>query len=101
MANDATCGEVAIGTGLVSNYYCQRGAKMLKRRVASAAGIFGHPDRWPHPELLNTGEESVAIDAVNVNATVTSDGRHLAATYTGTSGNTKVVALCVAAPSQH
>ena len=87
-------------TGLVSNYYYQRGAKMLKRRVAEAADIFGRPDQWPQPELLYTGEESVAIDAGNVNVTVTSDGAHLAATYTGTSSNTKVVALAVAAPSQ-
>ena len=86
--------------GLVSNYYYQRGAKMLKRRVALAADVFGHPDQWPQPELLYTGEESVAIDAGNVNVTVMSDGTHLATTYTGTSSNTKVIALAVATPSR-
>ena len=86
--------------GLVSNYYYQRGAKMLKRRVAPAADVFGHPDQWPQPELLYTGEETVAIDAGNVNVTVKSDGTHLAATYTGTSSNTKVVALSVAPPTR-
>ena len=86
--------------GLVSNYYYQRGAKLLKRRVASAADIINNPNQWPLPELLYTGEETVDIDAGNVNVTVMSDGTHLAATYTGTSSNTKVIALDVAAPSQ-
>ena len=86
-------------TGLLSNYYYERGAKKLKRRVAVAADIFARPDEWPSPELLYTGEETVDIDAGNVNVTVLADGRHLAATYTGSSRNTKIVALVVSAPT--
>ncbi|MCQ2389698.1 MAG: glycoside hydrolase [Kiritimatiellae bacterium] len=86
-------------TGLLSNYYYERGAKKLKRRVAVAADIFARPEEWPSPELLYTGEETVDIDAGNVNVTVLVDGRHLATTYTGTSSHTKIVAIAVAAPT--
>ncbi len=30
-------------TGLVANYYYQRGARLLKRRVARAADVFDNP----------------------------------------------------------
>ena len=70
-------------TGLVHNYYYQRGAKKLKRRVAEATFIFDHPSEWPAPEVLAEGAEKRPYDAGNVNATVYDD-RHLLALYSGT-----------------
>lgn len=84
-------------TGLVSNYYYQRGARKLKRRVADAATVFAHPTEWPAPEVHFKGKEARAYDAGNVNATVL-DGMHYVATYTGTTSDTAVVVVTVPAP---
>ena len=85
-------------TGLVANNYYHRGAKKLKRRVADAAFIFGHPAAWPAPETLAEGDEARAWDAGNVNATVCGD-RHLLALYTGTTADCTVFAVSVPVPS--
>lgn len=81
-------------TGLLSNYYYQRGARKLKRRVVSAEFIFAHPDTWPEPEVLFEGNEPRDIDAGNVNAVVLGE-RHFAATYSGTPSDTAVIVLAV------
>ena len=83
-------------TGLVSNYYYQRGARQLKRRIAKASDIFGRPDAWPSPEILFTGCEKRDYDAGNVKVTALG-GRHFAAIYTGSEADTSV--LLVNAPS--
>ena len=87
------------GTGIVSNYYYQRGAKRLKRRTADAAYIFSHPAEWPEPELLAEGAEARAHDAGNVNATACGD-RHLLALYTGSDRDCAVFVVSVPAPSR-
>ena len=84
-------------TGLVSNYYYQRGAKKLKRRVVSANFIFERPSAWPEPETLAEGFEARAYDAGNVNATVCGD-RHLLALYSGTDRDCTVFVVSVPAP---
>ena len=81
-------------TGHVANYYYQRGARLLKRRVASAAQVFDHPETWPEPTVLWEGDEPRPIDAGNVNVTVL-DGTHYAALYTGTPTDAKVLVLPV------
>ena len=81
-------------SGLVANYYYQRGARKLKRRVVNASRIFDHPMEWPEPETLAEGHEKRSFDAGNVNATVLG-GRHILATYTGTEHDTSVVAVSV------
>lgn len=83
--------------GLISNYYYQRGAKKLKRRVVRADFIFEHPTEWPAPEILAEGAEARAYDAGNVNATVCGD-KHLLATYSGTDCDCAVFLVSVAAP---
>ncbi|MBR3086072.1 MAG: exo-alpha-sialidase [Kiritimatiellae bacterium] len=70
------------GTGLVANYYYQRGARLLKRRVAVADTVFANPAAWPEPEILARGHEERPFDAGNVNATAIGS-RHFAATYSG------------------
>ena len=84
-------------TGLVSNYYYQRGARKLKRRVAKADFVFDRPMSWPAPEVLFEGAEKRAYDAGNANATVQGD-RHFVATYTGSETDTAVVVVPVPAP---
>lgn len=76
-------------TGLVSNYYYQRGARNLKRRVAVADEVFGNPAAWPEPEILAGGMEERDYDAGNVNAT-SSGAVHYLAFYTGSTSNTEV-----------
>ena len=86
-------------TGLVSNYYYQRGARKLKCRVAEAAAIFDHPTAWPPPVVHFEGKEARAFDAGNVNATEL-NGMHYVATYTGTTSDTAVVVVTVPAPAR-
>lgn len=81
-------------TGRVFNYYYHRGARLLKRRIAEAAGVFSNPAGWPEPEILARGSEERPWDAGNVNATAIG-GRHFAATYTGTRSDAAVVMVAV------
>ena len=85
------------GSGLVANYYYHRGARLLKRRVARAAFIFDHPDRWPDPEVLDEGFEPRAFDAGNVKATRLGEV-DCCAWYTGTQSNSTVVVTVVPKP---
>ena len=84
-------------TGLVSNYYYQRGAKKLKRRVVDAAFIFDRPESWPEPDVLAEGGEARSYDAGNVKATVSGD-RHFIALYSGTKSDCAVFVVSVPAP---
>ncbi len=84
-------------TGLVANYHYERGARMMKRRVAPVADVFDHPEAWPDSDVLAIGHEERAYDAGNVNATAL-DGFHHLATYTGTSRDTAVVVLSAPSP---
>ena len=81
-------------TGLVSNYYYHRGAKLLKRRVARASQIFDSPMDWPEPTVLFRGREIRAYDAGNANA-VACGSRQFVATYTGSPTNTEIVVVSV------
>ena len=81
-------------TGLVFNYYYQRGAKKLKRRITEASFIFDNPMSWPDPEVLAEGNEARYYDAGNVNAAVFGC-RHVLATYTGSSANASVFVVSV------
>lgn len=85
-------------TGVLANYYYQRGAKKLKRRVADAAVVFDHPSEWPAPETLAMGGEARAYDAGNVNATACGN-RHLMALYTGTTRDCAVFVVSAPAPT--
>ena len=86
-------------TGLVFNYYYQRGAKKLKRRIADANFIFGNPGAWPEPEILAEGNEMRHYDAGNVNAAVLGS-KHILATYTGSPTNASVFAASVPQSSE-
>jgi hypothetical protein len=85
------------GRGVLSNYYYQRGARQLKRRIVDAAWIFSRPLEWPEPEVLAAGAEKIACDAGNVS--VTTVGRmHYPALYSGSETDTTVFVVPVPAP---
>lgn len=83
-------------SGLISNYYYQRGRGMLKRRVVEADKIFGNPLAWPEPEIVAFAS-AIGFDAGNVNATEIGDVHYLAY-YSGDSKNTSVVVSTAKAP---
>ena len=76
-------------TGIISNYYYQRGRGMLKRRVAQADKIWGNPLAWSKPEIIAFAS-AIGYDAGNVNATVIGDTHYLAY-YSGDRKNASVV----------
>ena len=84
-------------TGLLSNYYYQRGAGgVLRRRVVDPARILDHPLEWPASEAVAKGS-AASIDAGNVNATVI-NGTHYLSFYSGKSPNTSVFVSEIAPP---
>lgn len=88
------------GTGLVSNYYYERGRRALKRRVANADYIFDHPLEWPASECVAIGNERSPIDGGNVNACASGDG-HIATFYYGTeTGRCSVFTVSLPTPSK-
>lgn len=86
-------------TGLLSNYYYQRGrGGILRRRVVDPKQVFDHPLQWPASEAVATGSQS-PIDAGNVNATVIGNTHYLSY-YSGTAPDTAVLVLKQPAPSR-
>ncbi len=84
-------------TGLLSNYYYERGRGLLRRRVVDPDDVFGHPLAWPDSDVVATGSP-VAIDAGNVNATAIG-GTHVLAYYSGKSPDTAVLVTVLPAPT--
>ncbi|MBS0208022.1 MAG: exo-alpha-sialidase [Planctomycetes bacterium] len=85
-------------TGLLSNYYYQRGkGGVLRRRVVDPASVFGNPLHWPASEAVAKGSQAT-IDAGNVNATVIR-GTHYLSFYSGKAPDTAVQVSAIPAPS--
>jgi hypothetical protein len=83
-------------SGLVSNYYFERGKGLVKRRVNAVGEVWSAPTGWAEPEIVGIGSER-PWDTGNVNATVI--GRtHFIAYYSGVAPDTAVYALPVLAP---
>jgi hypothetical protein len=84
-------------TGLLSNYYYQRGqAGVLWRRLVKPESVFEHPLQWPAPEAVAAGSDST-IDAGNVNATAIGDTHYLSF-YSGKKPDTAVLVSVLKAP---
>ena len=85
-------------TGLLSNYYYQRGpGGVLRRRVVDPKVIFDHPLRWPASEAIAKGSE-ITFDAGNASATVI-NGTHYVSFYSGAAPDTSVLVTDVPAPT--
>jgi len=83
-------------TGLLSNYYYQRGKGVLWRRVVEPDRVFDNPLSWPRPEAVAAGSR-IGIDSGNVNATAIG-GTHYAAFYSGKAPDTTILVSVLPAP---
>ena len=83
-------------TGLVSNYYFQRGHGILWRRTAHVDEIFDNPKAWPKPEEVARGGRKRPYDSGNAKAVADGDLHHVAY-YSGNSTNTAIVVVSVRA----
>ncbi|MCB1091920.1 MAG: exo-alpha-sialidase, partial [Verrucomicrobiae bacterium] len=83
-------------TGLVSNYYYERGRGILRRRVVDPNFVFDHPLNWPGSEAVAIGSD-VSFDAGNSNATAIG-ARHYVSFYSGKAPDTSVMVSALPAP---
>jgi hypothetical protein len=85
-------------TGLLSNYYYQRGkAGLLRRRVVAPDRVFSHPLSWPASDPVAAGSQ-ITFDAGNANATAIK-GTHYVAFYSGKAPDTAVLMAVLPAPT--
>ncbi len=85
-------------SGLLSNYYYQRSAGVLKRRVAPLSAVWGNPLAWPSPEIVAVGSAD-DYHAGNVNA-FARGGTHFCTFYSGNETQTEIVIVPVTAPKR-
>jgi hypothetical protein len=85
-------------TGLLSNYYYQRGRGILRRRVVDPDSVFGNPLSWPASEAVATGSQ-VTFDAGNANATLI-NGTHYISFYSGKVPDTAILVSSFPAPAR-
>ncbi len=87
-----------IETGLLSNYYYQRGkAGLLRRRVVAPDRVFNHPLNWPVSEPVAAGSQ-ITFDAGNANATAIK-GTHYVSFYSGKAPDTAILLSVLPAPN--
>ncbi len=84
-------------TGLVSNYYYQRGRGVLRRRVVDPDRVFNSPLSWPVSEAVAVGS-TIGIDSGNVNATRIGNTHYLSF-YSGKAPDTAILVSAVPAPA--
>jgi len=85
-------------TGLLSNYYYQRGrGGILRRRVVNPDSVFGNPLNWRASEAVATGSQ-IMLDAGNVNTTTIRD-THYVAFYSGEAPDTAILVSVLPAPT--
>lgn len=78
-------------TGMITNYYFERGKGLLKRRCAALDSIWNAPANWQAPEILCRASQH-EHHAGNVNAVLMAD-HHYIAFYSGTPADTSVFVL--------
>ncbi len=84
-------------TGLLSNYYYERGRGILRRRVVAPDSVFNHPLDWPASAAVATAS-AIGYDAGNVNAT-SIRGTHYLAFYSGQAPDTAILVSVLPAPT--
>ena len=84
-------------TGLLSNYYYQRGRGILRRRVVDPEVVFDNPLGWPDSEAVAMGSK-IGVDSGNVNATAIGNTHYLSF-YSGKAPDTAVFVSVVPAPT--
>ncbi|MDO5580234.1 MAG: sialidase family protein [Planctomycetia bacterium] len=84
-------------TGLLSNYYYQRGRGVLRCRITDPNFIFDHPLSWPAAKAVSLGS-AIPWDAGNVNA-VACGNSHYLAYYSGEKPDLGIYVTAVPAPA--
>ena len=84
-------------TGLLSNYYYQRGRGVLWRRAVDPNSVFDNPLSWPPSEAVAAGSR-VTFDSGNANATVIG-GTHYLSFYSGKAPDTAILVSVLPAPT--
>ena len=84
-------------TGLLSNYYYERGRGILRRRVVDPDVVFDNPLLWPASEAVATGSP-ITWDSGNVNSTVMG-ANHYVSFYSGKAPDTAVMILEIPEPT--
>ncbi|TWT50046.1 sialidase family protein [Allorhodopirellula solitaria] len=84
-------------TGLLSNYYYERGRGVLRRRVVDPDVVFDNPLHWPASEAVTIGSP-ITWDSGNVNATVIG-AAHYVSFYSGEAPDTAVMVLEIPEPT--
>ncbi|MCB1061930.1 MAG: exo-alpha-sialidase [Verrucomicrobiae bacterium] len=84
-------------TGLLSNYYYERGRGILRRRVVKPEAVFENPLHWPDSEAVTIGSK-ISWDSGNANATVIGD-THYVSYYSGKDPDTSVMVLELPEPA--
>ncbi len=86
-------------TGILSNYYYQRGKGLLMRRVNRVEDVWNQPQNWSSPEVVARGSAEF-LDAGNVNAVKIAD-THFLSYYSGKDPDTAVIVSVVSTPQKH
>lgn len=81
-------------TGIISNYYFERGKGCLKRRNADAQAAFADPCAWGEPEIVAWGNMLRPYDSGNANAVRMGD-RHFVTYYAGDERDCKVLVASI------
>ncbi|WP_233199056.1 MULTISPECIES: sialidase family protein [Pirellulaceae] len=84
-------------TGLLSNYYYERGHGLLRCRVVDPRTVFENPLAWPASEVVATGSK-VTFDSGNANATV-ANNKHYVSFYSGKAPDTSVMVSEIPVPT--
>lgn len=85
-------------SGLLSNYYYERGRGILRRRVVDPTTVFNNPLNWPASEVVAIGSK-IAFDSGNANATVINN-KHYVSYYSGKAPDTSVLVTEIPTPTE-
>ena len=94
---ESTPALILTPSGKICNYYYERGAGLLKRRIVTAGAIWDNPTAWSEPEILTTGSTD-SCHAGNVNALAFGE-KHYLAYYSGNERDTSVLVFSAESPA--
>ncbi|WP_367012375.1 sialidase family protein [Bremerella sp. JC817] len=86
-------------TGLVSNYYYERGTGLVRCRVVDPQQVFDQPLSWPGSKVIAIGS-TIAWDSGNANATAIGR-KHFVSYYSGKAPDTSVFVAELSAPQRN
>lgn len=85
-------------SGLLANYYYERGRGIIRRRVVDPDKVFDQPNQWPASEVVALGSK-ITFDSGNANTTEIGD-KHYISFYSGKAPDTSVLVSETSAPQK-